>query len=104
VYAFPARTQAFLRDLAHNDREWFAAHRADYEAAYLDPARAFVEAVAPELARGRRRRRGVGAPDAPRRRVRRPPRWPRAPSGSCPRAWTWTRLAPLHRRLVEHIR
>jgi len=52
VSAFPPQTQAFLDDLAaHNDRAWFAAHRADYEAAYLEPARAFVEAVAPELAR-----------------------------------------------------
>ena len=52
MFAFPPQTQAFLRDLAaHNDRAWFATHRGDYEAAYLEPARAFVEAVAPALGR-----------------------------------------------------
>jgi len=52
MFAFPPQTQAFLRDLrAHNDREWFAAHRDDYQSAYVDPAKAFVEAVAPELTR-----------------------------------------------------
>lgn len=35
---------AFLRDLrAHNDREWFAANKARYEAHVLEPALAFVE-------------------------------------------------------------
>jgi uncharacterized protein (TIGR02453 family) len=40
----------FLRELAeHNDREWFRAHRAEYETLLLEPARDFVEAMAPEL-------------------------------------------------------
>ncbi|UGS38139.1 DUF2461 domain-containing protein [Capillimicrobium parvum] len=52
MFAFPPQTQDFLRDLsAHNDREWFDAHRAEYQAAYVEPARAFVAAVAPELER-----------------------------------------------------
>ena len=52
MFAFPLQTQDFLRDLsAHNDREWFDAHRADYQAAYVEPAKAFVAAVAPELER-----------------------------------------------------
>jgi uncharacterized protein (TIGR02453 family) len=52
MFAFPSQTQAFLRDLAaHNERDWFDAHRDEYVAAYLEPAKAFVEAVAPALAR-----------------------------------------------------
>lgn len=52
MFAFPPQTQAFLRDLGtHNDRAWFDAHRDDYQAAYVEPAKAFVAAVAPELAR-----------------------------------------------------
>jgi len=51
VFAFPPQTQTFLRDLgAHNDRAWFEDHRAEYQAAYVEPAKAFVDAVAPELA------------------------------------------------------
>src|SRR3954454_23912404 len=50
MFAFPPQTQAFLRDVgANNDREWFAAHRDSYESGYLEPAKAFVEAVAPNL-------------------------------------------------------
>jgi uncharacterized protein (TIGR02453 family) len=52
MFAFPPQTQSFLRDLgAHNDRAWFDAHRDDYQAAYVEPAKAFVVAVAPALAR-----------------------------------------------------
>jgi uncharacterized protein (TIGR02453 family) len=52
MFAFPPQTQAFLRDLgAHNERAWFDAHRDEYQAAYVEPAKAFVAAVAPELAR-----------------------------------------------------
>jgi uncharacterized protein (TIGR02453 family) len=41
----------FLRELAeHNDREWFEAHRAEYESLLLEPARDFVEAMGPALA------------------------------------------------------
>jgi uncharacterized protein (TIGR02453 family) len=49
---FPKRTVTFLRDLAaHNDRDWFAAHKADYEAAVMAPARAFVLAMGERLRR-----------------------------------------------------
>jgi uncharacterized protein (TIGR02453 family) len=52
MFAFPPQTQGFLCDLgAHNERAWFDAHRDDYQAAYVEPAKAFVAAVAPELAR-----------------------------------------------------
>ena len=52
MFAFPPQTQAFLRDLAaHNDRAWFDAHRAEYQSSYVEPAKAFVAAVVPELAR-----------------------------------------------------
>jgi uncharacterized protein (TIGR02453 family) len=49
---FPKRTIAFLHDLAaHNDRAWFAAHKAEYEAAVMEPARAFVLAMGERLRR-----------------------------------------------------
>jgi uncharacterized protein (TIGR02453 family) len=47
---FPKDTVKFLEGLArHNEKAWFEAHRADYEAAYLAPAQAFVEAIGPRL-------------------------------------------------------
>jgi uncharacterized protein (TIGR02453 family) len=47
---FPKKTAAFLRDLAaNNDRDWFNAHRAEYEAAVMAPARAFVAAMGERL-------------------------------------------------------
>jgi uncharacterized protein (TIGR02453 family) len=47
---FPPETFAFLKGIAeHNDKEWFTANRALYEAGYVDPARAFVAAAGPEL-------------------------------------------------------
>jgi uncharacterized protein (TIGR02453 family) len=49
---FPADTQRFLADLAaNNERAWFEANRERYEAAYLEPAKAFVTAVGERLAR-----------------------------------------------------
>jgi uncharacterized protein (TIGR02453 family) len=49
---FPKRTVTFLRALAaHNDREWFAAHKDEYEAAVMEPARAFVLAMGERLRR-----------------------------------------------------
>jgi uncharacterized protein (DUF2461 family) len=46
--SFPPDTASFLADLAaNNSREWFEANRARYEAAYVAPGRAFVEAVGP---------------------------------------------------------
>jgi uncharacterized protein (TIGR02453 family) len=50
VFAFPPSTLEFLVDLrAHNEKAWFEANRDRYEAGYLGPAKAFVEAVAPHL-------------------------------------------------------
>lgn len=47
---FPAETFAFLAGIAeHNDKEWFSANRPLYEVGYVEPARAFVDAVGPEL-------------------------------------------------------
>jgi uncharacterized protein (TIGR02453 family) len=52
VFAFGPDTLAFLGELReHNDRAWFDAHRADYQAAYVEPAKDFVEAAAPILRR-----------------------------------------------------
>jgi uncharacterized protein (TIGR02453 family) len=49
---FPAETLTFLRGIAdNNSRDWFEANRALYEAGYVEPARRFVEAVGPRLAR-----------------------------------------------------
>ena len=40
----------FLRDLEkNNDKNWFDAHRADYEGLYLEPAKRFVTAMGPGL-------------------------------------------------------
>ena len=48
--AFPDETLQFLNGLAHNNtKEWFEANRALYEAGYVAPARAFVEALGPRL-------------------------------------------------------
>lgn len=47
---FPQQTLDFLEELAsHNNREWFEAHRADYERWYVAPAREFVMAAAERL-------------------------------------------------------
>lgn len=48
----PDETVVFLRSLAaHNDREWFQAHRGDYEAFWLEPAMELVEAIGGKLRR-----------------------------------------------------
>jgi uncharacterized protein (TIGR02453 family) len=50
AFRFPAETVKFLTDLrAHNDRAWFDANRARYESGYIEPAKAFVEVIGPEL-------------------------------------------------------
>ena len=57
---------AFLRDLkAHNDREWFNAHKDRYEDDLLEPALAFIEdfglrlpAISPHLVADARRQGG----------------------------------------------
>ncbi|MDQ6960151.1 MAG: DUF2461 domain-containing protein [Mariprofundaceae bacterium] len=42
----------FLRMLSqNNNRDWFNAHKADYETHVREPARAFIRAMQPELAR-----------------------------------------------------
>jgi len=47
---FPHQTQEFLANLsAHNTKEWFDAHRNDYEQFYLEQARAFVVAAGDAL-------------------------------------------------------
>ncbi len=49
---FSEQTFEFLRQLAqHNNREWFQAHKSDYECHVREPARAFIRAMQPELAR-----------------------------------------------------
>jgi uncharacterized protein (TIGR02453 family) len=48
---FPPETISFLRELRdHNHKDWFDAHRADYEAFWVAPARAFVVAAGEVLA------------------------------------------------------
>lgn len=49
---FPPQTLAFLRGLARdNSRDWFEAHRGDYDEFYVGPARRFVEAIGPGLSK-----------------------------------------------------
>src|SRR5689334_19383589 len=48
---FAPEALRFLADLrAHNEREWFHAHRAQYDSLLLEPSRDFVEAMGEELA------------------------------------------------------
>ncbi len=48
---FPVETVRFLGKLAaNNNREWFEAHRADYDTHWLEPAREFVIAAGEALA------------------------------------------------------
>jgi uncharacterized protein (TIGR02453 family) len=48
---FPPKTIRFLRELRVNNRkDWFDAHRSDYEAFWLAPAKAFVVAAGQQLA------------------------------------------------------
>ncbi|UJW86778.1 DUF2461 domain-containing protein [Devosia sp. SL43] len=47
---FPPETLTFLRGIAeHNDKAWFEDNRRLYEAGYVQPGIAFVEAVGPQL-------------------------------------------------------
>lgn len=47
---FPKQTFAFLEGIAaHNEKAWFDAHRDLYEAGYVAPAKAFVDALGPAL-------------------------------------------------------
>lgn len=48
--SFPKETFTFLDGIAaNNEKVWFEAHRDLYEAGYVAPARAFVEALGPRL-------------------------------------------------------
>jgi uncharacterized protein (TIGR02453 family) len=50
AFRFPEETVAFLTELrAHNEKAWFDANRARYESAYVEPAKAFVDVIGPEL-------------------------------------------------------
>ena len=47
---FPKELPAFLKKLErNNNKAWFDAHRDDYEALYLEPAKAFASAMVPAL-------------------------------------------------------
>lgn len=47
---FSRELDGFFNDLAaNNSRDWFEANRNRYDAAFLEPAKAFVEALAGEL-------------------------------------------------------
>jgi uncharacterized protein (TIGR02453 family) len=47
---FSRKTISFLSGVERNNRQdWFEQHRADYDRHYVAPARAFVEAIRPEL-------------------------------------------------------
>ena len=49
---FPRDLPRFLQDLAaNNSKAWFDRNRDRYEGAYLEPAKAFVAAIAPKLKR-----------------------------------------------------
>lgn len=45
----PAYAQFFTDLAANNDRDWFAAHKSDYERWVYDPAQAFVTALGERL-------------------------------------------------------
>jgi uncharacterized protein (TIGR02453 family) len=49
---FSKETVRFLAGLSrNNDKSWFEDHRDDYEAHFVTPAKAFVEAIGPRLER-----------------------------------------------------
>lgn len=49
---FPADTSEFLADLGdNNNRTWFEANKTRYQRAFVEPAKAFVSAIAPHFAR-----------------------------------------------------
>ena len=48
---FPKKSVSFLKNLnKNNSREWFEAHRADYDAYFVEPAMQLIEALAPVAA------------------------------------------------------
>lgn len=49
-HGIPPEALAFLKELAaHNDRAWFAEHKADYQDAIREPLRRLIEAFAPVM-------------------------------------------------------
>lgn len=49
---FPEKTLAFLHKLSqNNERDWFQAHKADYEAGVLEPSLDFIQALEQPLAK-----------------------------------------------------
>ncbi len=49
---FPKQATAFLQGLKkNNDKAWFDAHRSDYDDHLMEPAKRFVEAIGPKLAK-----------------------------------------------------
>jgi uncharacterized protein (TIGR02453 family) len=47
---FPKDTIRFLSGLRkNNDRSWFEGHREQYQVGFVEPAKAFVEAITPRL-------------------------------------------------------
>jgi len=47
---FPARDHRFLRELrGNNNKDWFDAHRSDYEVFWVAPAKALVVAAGQQL-------------------------------------------------------
>jgi uncharacterized protein (TIGR02453 family) len=47
---FPPETTRFLRELrGNNNKDWFDAHRSDYEVFWVAPAKAFVVAAGQQL-------------------------------------------------------
>ena len=47
---FPKETIKFLQDLKkNNDKSWFNRNKKNYELYFLEPAKQFVTAIAPEL-------------------------------------------------------
>lgn len=49
---FPAETHRFIRGIRKNNtKEWFDAHRSDYDEHFVAVAKGFVEAIGPRLAK-----------------------------------------------------
>ncbi|WP_112321269.1 DUF2461 domain-containing protein [Oceanibium sediminis] len=83
---FPAETFAFLSDLAaHNQKAWFDAHRAEYQAHVVDPAMAFIVAMGGPLAAIDARYQAVPRLNGSFRRINRDVRFSRDKTPYSPR-------------------
>jgi hypothetical protein len=113
---FPPETIGFLRQLrANNRKDWFDAHRSEYEAFWLAPAKAFVVAAGQQLGGAALKRPPAGfAGGGPAERLllhralfvhRDEPADERVNDGAilatCMR--DWRSLAPLHRWLTDNV-